>query len=53
MKKTYIIPQVDIMVIEAVNVIAYSPLGTNESGSDGTQLSKGDNNWNIWDDDVE
>ena len=38
------------MAIQAVNVIA-SSLGTNESGADdGGQLSKGDNDWNIWGD---
>lgn len=37
------------MAIQAVNVMtATSSLLENESGSDGTQLSKEDNDWDIW-----
>ena len=62
MKKTYIIPEMDITVLEMQQIIAASPLnvtkdgdttsfktGQATSGADG--LVKGGNDYDVWDDD--
>lgn len=57
MKKTYIIPEVEIHAISVESLIAQSPLGGNDAVGNGTQLVKEDvtssntQNYDVWDDD--
>ena len=54
MKKTYIIPYTEVIAVQQHNMIAQSfGVDASDRNAGGGQLSKKDNDWDIWGNDVE
>ena len=54
MKKTYIIPYTEVIAVQQHSMIAQSVVvNASDENAGGVQLSKKDNDWDIWGNDVE